>query len=141
MTTLEPLLAANLDQLPGIRHGFFTRVGGVSEGIYAGLNCGFGSSDDPAHVAQNRALVARHLGAASGEVLTLHQVHSALAVHVTGHIARGELPKADGLVTRTRGLVIGALAADCAPVLFADPIAGVIGAACAGGSLAAVLGA
>jgi len=132
MTTLAPLTADNLAGLPGIAHGFFTRQGGVSEGIYASLNCGFGSSDTAARVAQNRARVAHHLGATSGDVLTLHQVHSALAVAVTGHIPRGELPKADGLVTRTRGLVIGALAADCAPVLFADPVAGVIGAAHAG---------
>ena len=129
---LKPLTAACLSGLPGIAHGFFTREGGVSSGIYAGLNCGFGSSDDPARVAENRARVARQLGALAPAVLTLHQVHSATAVMVSADIARPGLPKADGLVTATRGLAIGVLAADCAPVLFADPQAGVIGAAHAG---------
>lgn len=129
---LTPLTATCLSDLPGIAHGFFTRKGGISTGIYAGLNCGFGSNDDAAHVTENRARVARHLGAKTGGVLTLHQIHSATALVVTGDIARNDLPKADGLVTRTRGLVIGVLAADCAPVLFADPEAQVIGAAHAG---------
>ena len=129
---LKPLAASCLSNLPGLAHGFFTREGGVSSGIYAGLNCGFGSNDEAAHVAENRARVARHLGATSESVLTLHQIHSATALVVTADIARGELPKADGIVTRTRGVVIGALAADCAPVLFVDPDAQVIGAAHAG---------
>ena len=129
---LAPLTAACLADLPGMRHGFFTRDGGVSTGIYAGLNCGFGSNDDPALVGENRARVAGHLGSPVPAVLTLHQVHSAIAVTVDEHIPRLELPKADGAVTATRGLVIGALAADCAPVLFADPEAQVIGAAHAG---------
>ena len=129
---LAPLTAACLADLPGIRHGFFTRDGGVSTGIYAGLNCGFGSNDDPALVGENRARVAGHLGSPVPAVLTLHQVHSAIAVTVDEHIPRLELPKADGAVTATRGLVIGALAADCAPVLFADPVAHVIGVAHAG---------
>ncbi len=129
---LKPLTAACLTGLPGIRHGFFTREGGISGGIYAGLNCGFGSNDDPVHVAENRSRVARHLGGAQPGVLTVHQVHSASAVIANGDIPRAELPKADALVTLTRGLVIGALAADCAPVLFADPMAGVIAAAHAG---------
>jgi polyphenol oxidase len=129
---LNPLHAAGLSSLPHIRHGFFTREGGVSTGIYAGLNCGFGSNDDPHHVEENRARVARHLGSSTPRVLTLHQIHSALAVEVTGDIERAHLPKADAAVTRTRGLVIGTLAADCAPVLFADATAQVIGAAHAG---------
>ena len=129
---LNPLHAACLTGLSGIRHGFFTREGGLSRGIYAGLNCGFGSHDDPALVAENRARVARHLGSINPGVLTLHQIHSATARVVETDIARADLPRADGVVTRTRGLVIGTLAADCAPVLFADPVAQVIGAAHAG---------
>jgi polyphenol oxidase len=138
---LKPIVAECLSGLPGIAHGFFTRDGGVSTGIYAGLNCGFGSNDDPAAVAENRARVARTLlpelggterTCSSLTVLTLHQVHSATAVVVTGDVTRDALPKADGLVTATRGLVIGALAADCGPVLFADAEARVIGVAHSG---------
>jgi polyphenol oxidase len=132
MTTLAPLTAATLSQLPGIRHGFFTRTGGISTGIYAGLNCGFGSHDDPSRVAQNRARVARHLGSDSGQILTVHQIHSATAVVVEGYVERANLPKADAAVTRTPGLVIGVLAADCGPVLFADPKARVVATAHAG---------
>jgi polyphenol oxidase len=128
---LAPLSAHCLSGLPGISHGFFTRAGGVSTGIYAGLNCGLGSSDDPVLVLENRRRVADYLCGAC-EVLTVHQVHSAKAVVVDRPIARADLPKADAVVTRTRGLVLGTLAADCAPVLFADPVAGVIGAAHAG---------
>jgi polyphenol oxidase len=129
---LAPLTANCLSGLPGIHHGFFTRVGGVSTGIYAGLNCGLGSNDDPALVLENRRRVANHLYAGASEVLTLHQIHSANAVVVDRPVARADLPKADAAVTRTRGLVLGTLAADCAPVLFADPVAGVIAAAHAG---------
>jgi polyphenol oxidase len=130
-TKLEPIVAKCLTGV-GVRHGFFTRKGGVSGGIYAGLNCGFGSGDDTQAVAENRRRVAQCLMPSASTVLTVHQVHSAVAVIVDRDIARAELPKVDGLVTATRGLVIGALAADCAPVLFADHEAGVIGAAHAG---------
>ncbi|MEQ1695467.1 MAG: peptidoglycan editing factor PgeF [Hyphomicrobiaceae bacterium] len=116
----------------GVRHGFFARTGGVSGGNYASLNCGFGSRDAHEGVAENRRRVAEYLMPSASSVLTVHQVHSAVAVVVDRDIARADLPKADGLVTATRGLVIGALAADCAPVLFADREAGVIGAAHAG---------
>lgn len=129
---LDPIMAECLRDMPGVRHGFFSRQGGVSGGIYASLNCGFGSHDDHASVAENRRRVAASLMPSASTVLTVHQVHSAVAVVVDGDIARADLPKVDGLVTRTRGLVIGALAADCAPVLFADADAGVIGAAHAG---------
>lgn len=132
MADLKPIESAALASLNGIRHGFFTREGGVSRGIYAGLNCGQGSKDDAADVLENRTRVARHLGAADARVLTLHQVHSATAFVVDSHIPRQHLPEADAAVTRTSGLVIGVLAADCGPVLFADPEAGVIGAAHAG---------
>jgi polyphenol oxidase len=128
------LEAGNLGALraAGIRHGFFGRRGGVSDGIYSALNCGFGSSDNAAKVQENRARVARHLGGARPEVVTLHQTHSAVALIVEGPFPRNALPQADAVVTRTPGLVIGALAADCCPVLLADPDAGVVAAAHAG---------
>jgi polyphenol oxidase len=129
---LKPIEARSLASLPGIRHGFFTRLGGVSEGIYASLNCGPGSSDAAANVAENRARVARHLGGSHADVATIYQVHSGDAVAIDGPVDPAARPKADGLVTRTPGLVIGILTADCAPVLFADPDAGVVGAAHAG---------
>ncbi|MFA5898566.1 MAG: peptidoglycan editing factor PgeF [Hyphomicrobium sp.] len=129
---LQPIQAASLARSPRIRHGFFTRPGGVSEGIYAGLNCGPGSSDSPANIAENRARIARHLGAEHPDVATLYQIHSGTAVAVDAPIPSDARPKADGIVTRTPGLVIGVLTADCAPVLFADAEAGVVGAAHAG---------
>ncbi len=128
---LNPIISPSLD-VAGIRHGFFTREGGVSEGLYAGLNCGLGSQDDPSRVLENRARVARHLGGPRPEVLTVYQVHSGTAVRADGPIPRDELPKADAVVTTVPGLVIGILTADCTPVLFADPEAKVVGAAHAG---------
>jgi purine-nucleoside/S-methyl-5'-thioadenosine phosphorylase / adenosine deaminase len=128
---LEPILSSAL-QAPGIRHGFFTRAGGVSEGLYAGLNCGLGSRDATERVLENRARVARHLGGSEPEVLTLYQVHSGKAVRVDGPIARDSLPKADAVVTTVPGLVVGVLTADCTPVLFVDPEAKVVAAAHAG---------
>lgn len=138
----DPITVGCLSDLAGIRHGFFTREGGVSDGIYASLNCGAGSSDRAAAVAENRRRVARHLGLDGGErVLTLYQVHGRLAHVADRPLARSELPRADAVVTRTPGLVIGVLTADCAPVLLADPEANVIGAAHAGwrGALDGVL--
>ncbi len=133
--------AANLTELSGVRHGFFTRQGGVSGGVYASLNCGFGSDDDRAAVTENRRRVAAHLGVTFPNVLTVHQIHSALALVVDAPFPPASAPKADALVTATPGLAIGALAADCTPVLFADPEARVIGAAHAGwrGALSGVL--
>jgi len=130
-----------LGGLAGISHGFFTRQGGVSAGLYGALNCGLGSRDDPAHVRQNRARVAQSLGAPGGEVMTVHQIHSATALIVDAPFSSAKLPRADALVTRTPGLVLGALAADCTPVLFADPQARVIAAAHAGwrGALGGIL--
>lgn len=138
---LSPLEADNLTILPGIRHGFFTRQGGTSRGLYASLNCGQGSADDRVAVVENRTRVVRHLGSPEDDVQTLHQVHSATAVVVDALAPRETLPKADALVTRTRGLAVGILTADCAPVLFADPEAKVVGAAHAGwrGALGGVL--
>ena len=128
----KPIEAHCLKDLDGIRHGFFTREGGVSEGIYARLNCGLGSADRRDAVVENRARVARHLGASGQHVVTLHQVHSATAYVVDGAIPRERLPRADAVVTATCGLAIGALAADCAPILLADPQARVVAAAHAG---------
>jgi YfiH family protein len=128
----EVLRADCLSGLPGINHGFFTRQGGVSDGFYGTLNCGLGSSDERAKVERNRARVAEALGAGGGTVTTLHQSHSAIALTIDRPILEAPLPRADGLVTRTPGLVIGALAADCTPVLFADPHARIVAAAHAG---------
>ncbi len=138
---LTPYLADNLSMTPGIRHGFFTRQGGVSTGLYKTLNCGAGSNDDRVSVSDNRARVAEYLGAFSGDVQTIYQVHSADVIVVDGLAGREALPKADAMVTRTRGLAIGILTADCCPVLFADPEAKVVGAAHAGwkGALGGVL--
>jgi len=138
---LQPFEALSLARLPGIRHGFFTRAGGVSEGLYASLNCGPGSADVPANIAENRGRVARYLGGRHADVATIYQVHSGDAVAIDGPVAANARPKADALVTRTPGLVIGILTADCAPVLFADPEAGVVGAAHAGwrGAVAGVV--
>jgi YfiH family protein len=138
---LSPLQADNLSILPGIRHGFFTRQGGISRGLYASLNCGAGSKDDPVAVIENRARVAQHLGSFSDDVQTIYQIHSGTAQVVDKLVPREALPKGDALVTRTRGLVLGILTADCAPVLFADAEAGVVGAAHAGwrGALGGIL--
>jgi hypothetical protein len=125
--------------LGGMTHGFFARTGGVSAGLYASLNCGPGSGDDPAAVAENRGRVAEALGVAADRLLTLHQIHSGDAVTVRGPFAAR--PRADAMVTDRPGLALGVLAADCAPVLLADRSAGAIGAAHAGwrGALAGIL--
>ena len=128
----DPIRAPSLADLPGLRHGFFTRAGGVSEGVYASLNCGAGSKDLPELVAENRARVAAALGAAADRLLSPYQVHSARAVTIDRPWPDGKRPEADAIVTATPGLAIGVLTADCAPVLFADPHARVIGAAHAG---------
>jgi hypothetical protein len=140
---LEPFTADCLAILPGIRHGFFTRRGGISRGLYRDLNCGAGSSDDRVAVIENRARVARHLGSTHDDVVTLYQVHSAEALVVDRAVPREALPKADALVTKTRGLAIGVLTADCTPILFAAPEAGVVAAAHAGwrGALSGILAA
>jgi len=124
--------APSLAALPGIRHAFFTRDGGVSSGIYASLNGGTGSRDDPEHVRENRARMAAALGVAPGRLLTLYQVHSPDVVTVNAPWPPEARPRADALVTRTAGLAIGVSSADCSPLLFADAQARVIGAAHAG---------
>lgn len=125
-TTLEIITSGALDA----RHGFFTRKGGASSGIFAGLNCGTGSSDQTEIVAINRGRVAEAMGVSADALATVHQVHSARAIHVTGPLAIR--PEADALVTATPGVLLAILTADCQPVLFADPKAKVVGAAHAG---------
>jgi YfiH family protein len=124
----------------GIRHGFFTRIGGVSQGIYQGLNIGVGSNDDPALVQENRRRVAEWMGVTPDSLLSVYQVHSSNVIVATGPFP-GPRPQADAIVTDRPGLAIGASSADCGPVLFADPEARVIGAAHAGwkGALTGVL--
>jgi YfiH family protein len=124
--------ASSLAALPGIRHGFFTRRGGVSDGIYASLNGGVGSRDAPERVAENRARMAAALAVAPERLITAYQIHSADAVTVEAPWAPDARPRADAIVTRTPGLAIGVTTADCGPILFADAQARVIGAAHAG---------
>jgi YfiH family protein len=133
----SPLLSA----IPGLRHAFFTREGGVSDGIYAGLNGGLGSSDDAAKVAENRRRMAEQMGVSLAHFLSLHQVHSPDAVIATGPWQGPARPKADAIVTATAGLAIGVTTADCGPILFVEPRARVIGAAHAGwkGALTGIL--
>src|SRR5690606_25501480 len=116
---------------PFIRHGFFTRAGGVSEGVYAGLNIGVGSSDDPSLVAENRRRVASAMDVEPACLLTPYQIHSPDVIVVREPFP-GDRPKADAIVTDRPGVAIGVSTADCGPVLYADPKAGVIGAAHAG---------
>lgn len=132
--------APELASYPGLRHAFFTRLGGVSEGLYASLNGGLGSSDDPARVRANRRRMAEELGVSPSALVSIHQVHSPDAVIIEAPWS-GERPKADGMATRVPGLALAITTADCGPVLFADPHAGVVGAAHAGwrGALAGVL--
>jgi YfiH family protein len=124
----SPLLSA----IPGLHHAFFTRDGGVSDGVYASLNGGIGSSDYPAHVAENRRRMAEQMAVAQSHFLSVHQTHSPDVVVASGPWQSPSRPRADAIVTRTEGLAIGATAADCGPILLADPRARVIGAAHAG---------
>jgi purine-nucleoside/S-methyl-5'-thioadenosine phosphorylase / adenosine deaminase len=124
--------APSLAAIGGVQHGFFTRRGGVSSGIYASLNCGPGSRDDAANVTENRARVAELLGTEPGRLITIFQKHSADAVVADKPWQDGKVPEADAMVTATPGLAIGILTADCAPVLLCDGEARVIGAAHAG---------
>src|SRR5690606_37129019 len=115
----------------GVRHGFFKRASGVSDGIYAGLNAGVGSKDDAARVAENRRRVAEWMGGAADDLCGCYQVHSAVA-RVAESGWAGERPEGEAVVAGLKGPVLTVLTADCAPVLFADDEAGVIGAAHAG---------
>lgn len=125
-------LTAPLLDAAGIRHGFFTRSGGASEGIYASLNCGFGSGDDIEKVGENRARVVKTFGQSGDQLITAFQVHSNRAVIVEKSWHRENAPEADALATKTPGIILGILTADCLPILFADSEHKVIAAAHAG---------
>lgn len=130
-----------LSRAAGVAHAFFTRAGGVSEGIYVSLNCGFGSKDDREAVARNRARAMEMLDRPAESLVTAYQVHGTDVAVVTEPWRPGEGPKVDAMVTDRPGVTLGILTADCAPVLFADGAAGVVGAAHAGwrGALAGVV--
>jgi YfiH family protein len=128
----QTLQAQSLAKLAGIRHGFFTRSGGVSQGVYATLNGGTGSDDAPDKVTENRARMAAVLGVAPDRLLTAHQIHSPVVAVAEQPWTRDNRPRADAIVTRTQGLAVGVSTADCGPLLFADSRAGVVGAAHAG---------
>jgi YfiH family protein len=121
-----------LNALDGVRHGFFTRAGGVSGGLYASMNCGYGSSDDPEAVRENRARAAARLDVAPEGLVTVHQVHGTDVAVAERPWAPTDAPRADALVTDRPGVALGVLSADCVPILLADAQARVIGAAHAG---------
>jgi len=135
------LTTGALNDLTAVRHGFFCRTGGVSEGLYTSLNCGYGSGDKPENVTENRRRAMAEMDLEGGRLVTAYQVHSPDVVEVTKPWAREDAPKADAMVTRERELVLGILTADCVPVLFAEAEAGVVGAAHAGwkGALTGVI--
>jgi YfiH family protein len=135
------LAAPNLSGLQNITHGFFGRSGGTSSGIYESLNCGPGSGDDRDHVVENRRRALAALADQKSQLVTLYQIHSAEGVTVHEPWEIRNAPRADAMATKTPGIVLGILTADCGPVLFADARAGVIGAAHAGwkGALAGVI--
>jgi polyphenol oxidase len=128
-------------ELLSLPHGFFTRRGGVSKGPFASLNCSLSSRDDRDAVLQNRSRVAGTIGVAQESLVGCTQVHGTSVVAVEAPWAPGSGPKADAMVTRRPGLALGIITADCAPVLFADPEAGIVGAAHAGwrGAVAGVI--
>jgi YfiH family protein len=135
------LRADALGQMPRVRHAFFTREGGVSGGVYASLNCGFGSGDVHEHVATNRARASKLLGIDPGRLCTVRQHHGTAIVVVDRPWLPSESPRADAMASSVPGVALGVLGADCAAILLADPIAGVIGAAHAGwrGALAGIV--
>ena len=135
--TLEILRSDMLDH----PHGFFTRKGGASSGVFQGLNCGYGSTDQAEVVQINRGRVAEAMGVGEDRLVTVHQTHSAEAIEIRGPHTNG-VPRVDAMVTATPGVALGVLSADCQPVLFADRNAGVVGAAHAGwrGALGGRLG-
>jgi len=126
------LASSLLSAIPGLRHAFFTRDGGVSGGIYQSLNGGIGSNDDPAHVTENRRRMAERMGVTPEHFLGVHQTHSPDVAVATGPWQGASRPRADAIVTRAEGLAIGVTAADCGPILLVDPNARVIGVVHAG---------
>lgn len=141
MTLETPALTARNLSLPGVRHAFFTREGGVSEGVYASLNGGVGSHDTPPRVAENRARMAAHLGVEAERLLVPFQIHSAEALAVREPWSADARPRCDGVVTAQASLALGVTGADCGMLLFADVKAGVVGACHAGwkGALGGVI--
>jgi YfiH family protein len=135
------IVAPELAALAGVVHGFFTRAGGVSTGLYTSLNIGFGSDDDRAAIAENRRRVAEKLGLAPQALAIAWQHHSADAVTVAESWGSVPGPKADAVVTDRPGIAVGVIVADCGPVLFADADAGIVAAAHAGwkGALGGIL--
>jgi polyphenol oxidase len=131
MSALKPKTATNLSNLNGIKHGFFGRQNGVSNGIYDSLNCGFGSNDDPKNVKQNRTLVAQYFGIDFSDLQNPYQIHSNLAYYINEPFKK-DGQRVDAYVTDVPKLAIGILTADCGPILFADNINKVIGAAHSG---------
>ena len=131
MSDLLIVNAQNLDGLNGIKHGFFGRKGGTSSGIYSSLNCGFSSNDNPKNVKQNRQKICDFFGIELGNLLNPYQIHSNIAQYIN-EIFRKDGPRVEAFVTDNKGIAIGILTADCAPILFADEKNGIIGAAHAG---------
>jgi YfiH family protein len=125
-------LTTALDDIKWVSHGFFTRRGGASGGIYESLNCAYGSDDDPGAVAANREKVAESLGLAPENIVSVYQVHSNKVVTVNAPWPREKAPQADALITDKRGIGLGILTADCAPILFASKNQKVVAAAHAG---------
>lgn len=140
---MQPLMlqALSISALSGVRHAFFTRDGGVSDGVYATLNAGVGSNDDPAKVAENRARMAAALKVGPDRFLTAYQIHSPDVVVAETPWTQAARPRADAIVTCVPGLAVGVSTADCGPVLFAEPQARIVGAAHAGwrGALSGVI--
>jgi len=136
----EPIEASALAAMPNLRHGFFTRHGGVSEGLYASLNCALRSKDEPGHVRENRLRVANFVGVEPDHFVSGFQVHGCAVATVYRPWSPASRPEVDALVTAKRGVALGVTIADCAPLLFADEDAGVIGVAHAGwkGALAGI---
>ena len=140
MSKITPIKSQSLGALAGINHGFFTRQGGVSKGIYAGLNAGLGSGDQRAHVEENRRRMTEVLGVGEDQLASPYQIHSPDVIFAE-RAWTDDRPKADGVVTTKRGLALAIVTADCGPVLFADAEAGIVGACHAGwkGALGGVL--
>lgn len=126
------MIRSSLLSLPNIRHGFFTRKGGCSSGIYASLNCGSGSDDTPENIKKNRRTILTELDPHAARLCGLYQIHSTIVHYLETPWADDSPPRGDAIVTRRKNIALGILTADCAPVLFADPENGVIGAAHAG---------
>ncbi len=139
--TQSLLRASSIAMLSGIRHAFFTRDGGVSNGVYRTLTGGLGSRDAALNVRENRARMAFALGCEPQRLVTAYQIHSPEAVVAEKPWTRENAPRGDAVVTRAKGLAVGVTTADCGPVLFADPEAGVVAAAHAGwkGALGGIL--